>query len=133
MYRSNEFLKQIDTPEVLITLRKDGIVHAYYKKNVILDLELQMRMLEKFNEITGKKKSLFIFEPDEGVSITKEARDNAILIEDQTPVLATAVIANNLAYRMIANFYIKVQKPKSKYKVVENVEEAVKWLHSLKT
>jgi hypothetical protein len=124
-------IKEIKIPEATVSLRDDGIVYVRYNENTLLDVNLQMRMLEVLNEITGKKKSHFIFDAAEGLILTKEARDNAIAMEDKTPVLATAVVADNLGYRIIANFYIKVNKPKGKYKVVKSVEEGVIWLNSL--
>ena len=127
----SKIIKEIKIPEATVSLREDGIVHVYYQKNTFLNVELQMRILEIFNEITGKKKMLFIFEAGEGVIITKGARENAILIEDISPVLASAVVAPNLAYRLIANFYIKVKKIKGQYKVVRDLEEGIKWLKSL--
>jgi hypothetical protein len=126
-----KIVREIKIPEGTVSLREDGIVYVYYHKNTVVDIDVQKRMLEVFDEITGKKKSHFIFDADDGVIVTPEARDNAIVMEDQTPVLATAVVAKNLAYRLIANFYIKVNKPKGKYRVVKSIEEGVKWLKSL--
>ena len=126
-----KIVREIRIPEATVTLREDKIVHVYYYKNVVVDVELQMRILEVFNEITGKKKMNFIFDADDGVIVTPEARDNAIAMEGQTPVLATAVVAKNLAHRLIANFYVKVNKPKGKYKVVKSAEEGANWLNSL--
>lgn len=125
-------IKEIKLPEATLSLREDGIVHVFYHDNTILDIPLQLRMANAFNAIADNKKSYFIFEAGENVVVTKEARDNALKLEDVTPILASAVIAHNLAYRIIANFFIKVQMPKGKYKVVASMEDATKWLNSLK-
>jgi hypothetical protein len=124
-------IREKKLPEVTVSLHQDGIVYVHYNKNTFLNVELQMRILDIFNEVTEKKKYPFIFEADEGVIVTKGARENALLIEDISPVSASAVVAPNLAYRIIANFYLKVQKPKGKYKVVRNVEEGKEWIKSL--
>jgi len=126
-----EIIKQIKLPEATLSLRQDGIVQVWYHDHTILDIPLQLKMAEAFNNIADGKKSLFIFEAGEGVIVTKDARNNALKLEDSTPILASAVVANNLAYRIIANFFIKVQKPKGKYKVFASKEEAIKWLKSL--
>lgn len=126
-----KIIREIDFSEACISLREDGIVYVFYKDNTILDIDLQLKMVDLFNDITAFKKAKFIFDAGESVTITKEARDNAIKLEDTAPIGASAVIADNLAYRMIANFFIKVNKPKGKYKVVANLEEALKWLNSL--
>lgn len=128
-----KIIKQITLPEASLSLREDGIIHVFYNNNTVLDVPLQLRMADAFNEITDSQKSYFIFEAGENVVITKEARENALKLEDSTPILASAVVANNLAYRIIAIFFIKVQKPKGQYKVVANLEDALKWLKSLST
>jgi hypothetical protein len=124
-------IKEIKLPEATLSLREDGIVRVLYHDNTTLDVPLQLRMADAFNEITGGKKSFFIFEAGENVIVTKEARNNALKLEDVTPILASAVIAHNLAYRIIANFFIKVQKPKGQYKVVANMEDALSWLKTI--
>jgi hypothetical protein len=127
-----KIIKQIKLPEASLSLRDDGIILVFYNNGTILDVPLQLRMADAFNEIADHKKSLFIFEAGENVIVTKEARENALKLEASTPILASAVIAHNLAYRLIANFFLKVQKPEGQYKVVANKEEALKWLKSLK-
>lgn len=129
---SIKIIKQIKIPEATVSLWENGIVHVYYNDNLVLDIPVQLKMADVFNEITNHKKSHFIFEAGDGVTITKEARDNALKLEDSTPILASAVIASNLAYRMIANFFLKVQRPKGQYRVVANMDEAVTWLQNLK-
>lgn len=124
-------VKQIKIAEATVSLLDNGIVHTYYHDHTVLDIDLQLKMASIFNEIADNKKSYFIFEAGDGVTITKEARDNALKLEDSTPILASAVVAQNLAYRMIANFFLKVQKPKGKYKIVGNIEEAISWFSSL--
>ena len=68
----------------------------------------------------------------ENVSLSKEARDNAVKIEDQSMLGATAVVVDTLAYKLIANFYLKFNKPKRPYKVFSKEEEAIKWLKTIK-
>lgn len=124
--------KQIKIHEATVSLWENEIVHVYYNDNTVLDIDLQLKMAAIFNEITQYKKSHFIFEAGEDVTITKEARDNALKLEDSTPILASAVIAQNLAYRIIANFFLKVQKPKGQYRVVANFNDAIEWINKLK-
>ncbi len=123
-----KIIKTIEFSEAVLSLREDGIVHVFYNDNTVLDITLQLKMADAFNEIASGTPSLFIFDAGENVQVTKEARDNALKLEDSTPIKASAVIAKNLAYRMIANFFLKVQKPKGKYRVVANIDEAVEWL-----
>ncbi|MBP7809846.1 MAG: hypothetical protein KA163_11175 [Bacteroidia bacterium] len=126
-----KIIRQIELTEATLSLREDGIVLVFYHDNTVLDIPVQLKMADAFNEIADGIPSLFVFTAGEGVTITKEARDNALKLEDSTPIKASAVVADNLAYRIIANFFLKVQKPKGKYRVVANLEDAIKWLKSL--
>lgn len=121
-------IKEIILPEVTISLKNDGITYVFFKKNCVLDVTLQLRMLDIYNEITNKKLTPFIFEADEGLIVTKEARDNAITIEESSPCKAMAVVVTNIAYALIANFYMKFNKPKRPYKVFSKRAEALEWL-----
>jgi hypothetical protein len=123
-------VKEIEIPEAFIRLRSDSILHVHYKRNTTLDVELQVRMRNIFNEMTGGLKSNFIFSAAEGFALTKEARENSTILDSNSPISAYAVIANNLAYRIIANFYLKVNKPTVPYKLFQTIEEAVKWLYT---
>lgn len=126
-----KIIRQIELTEATLSLRDDGIVLVFYNDNTVLDIPVQLKMADAFNQIADGIPSLFVFTAGEGVTITKEARDNALKLEDSTPIKASAVVADNLAYRIIANFFLKVQKPKGKYRVVANLEDAIKWLKSL--
>jgi hypothetical protein len=127
----DSIVKEIEIAQAFIRLRADGIVHVHYKKNTTLDVPLQEKMREIYHEITGGIKGKFIFSADEGFIFSKEARDNAPRNNEKSPILYYALIASNLAYRIIGNFYIKVTKPKGNYKLFSNVKEAVEWLNSV--
>lgn len=120
--------KTIEIPEAIIHLRSDMIVHIIYKEGVVIDVPLQQRVLEKFNELCEGKKLPFLFDAMDHVTVTKEAKLNAIEMENKTPVLATAVFAKSLAYKLIADFYLKINKPKKPFKVFRKKEDAITWL-----
>src|SRR6185369_10407077 len=109
--------KEVKINEATISLRADGIVYVLFHKNVTLDLELQMLLLNIYRDITGTEKRPFLFEAFEGVKVTREARDNAIRIESEAPGCAYAVVAQSPAYWLLATFYLTVKKPLNPYKV----------------
>ncbi len=124
-------LKQLEIEEAIIRLRSDGIVHVHYKKNIIMDVGLQTNMRVMFNDITNNKKSKFIFTASEGFSMTKEARENGPKLQENNPILYYAIVVDNLAYKILVNFYLRVFKPKGNYRMVKSIREGVDWLHSL--
>jgi hypothetical protein len=111
-------VRQIEIPEASIKLRSDGIIMVNYKKNITLDVDLQVRMREIYLKLTNNKKSMFVFQADEGFALTKEARENSEKLAGSSPILAYAIIVNN---------------PKVAFKLFPNVDDAIKWLHTLKT
>jgi hypothetical protein len=128
MLADSEIVRQIKINESTVSLRADGIVQVLFHKNITLDLALQMLLLRIFNEITEKKKHPFLYEALEGVKVTKEARDNAISIESKGPGNAYALVAVSPAYRLMANFYVKIKPTLNPYKIFSKREEAIEWL-----
>lgn len=128
---SHLILKEIDLIDVNLKLISNNIVYVHLKDNCEININWQEKMLKVYEEITEGKRMHFLFTAGDGVSITKEARDNATKIEDQSLIGASAVVVDNLAYKLIANFYLKFNKPKRPYKVFSNKSEAVLWLKTI--
>jgi hypothetical protein len=130
--QSNHHIARLEHDKFIVAKRDDGIYHVYLKDRTVLDLALQKEMLDFYRQITNNIDGLFIFEAGHMCNVTKQARENAILIEDEVPVCASVVYVQNLVYKMIANFFNRFNKPKQPYLVVTNFDEGIKWLKSLK-
>ena len=121
-------ISEIDLAEANVALKSNGIAYVFFKDNTEINVELQVRLIEVYDKITNRKPTPFVFFAGDDVTITKEARNNASLLADKSPLNATAIVINNLAYKIIANFYMKFNKPKQPYKIFKNEKEAIKWL-----
>jgi hypothetical protein len=124
-------IRKIDHEMVIVALRNDGLVHVYFKPGIEITVPFQDELLSMYNEITDGKKAKFIFEGGEFVSITKDARENAISIEERSPTLASAILVMNLGQKIIADFYYLVNKPKQPFKVFSSFPKAIDWLNQL--
>lgn len=133
MKQEEHIVFSVDRKRIIIAKRDDGIVHVYYKDNTVLDLALQIEIRDIINEIQKGEKGLFIYEAGNKCSITKEARDNAIAMEDQVPSIASVIYVQNAVYKMIANFYYKFNKPKQLFFVVSDFEKGIEWLKEQKS
>ena len=120
--------KTIETEEAIIHLRTDGLIHVTFKEGTEIDVSLQDRLLIIYLQLCGDKKRPFLYTGIGDVSITKEGREYSAKLEDVFPASATAVIADNIAYKLIANFYLKVNKPKTPFKVFNDIPSAELWL-----
>ncbi|MES2132669.1 MAG: hypothetical protein V4506_09980 [Bacteroidota bacterium] len=121
-------IKEVDLPEANVALMSDGIMYVLFKENSMLDITLQLKLFATYDEITQGKKVPFLFIADDGVTVTKEARENAILQEKNVPRLASAILVTSLAYKLVANFYLQFNKPKIPYKVFTSRNAAIEWL-----
>lgn len=131
MSPKTEIVRKIEHDQVIICMRDDGIIHVTFLPNTEITIEFQHELIEHYKTITENKKSRFIFEGGEFISIDKEARENAIKIEGLSPCVASAVVVKNLGQKIIADFYYMVNKPKLPFKVFWNFDNAIEWLKSL--
>lgn len=120
-------LKVIETSTTVFTLLDNGVGHMHIKDDTTMDIPEQMENLEALIQLTNGQRTPFYVTAGKHVIITKDARDNAILIENQSPMYGTAVVVENVAYRLIADFYYKINKPKNPYKVFSTVAAAKDW------
>ena len=121
-------LRKIDQPKVEIHLYDDWYIHVHFRDNEVINVQLQDELLNIYLELTEGKLYRFLFTGGEFVSISKEARYHANEIEDISPLGASAIVLSNLAHKIIADFYYRINKPKRPYKVLWSKEKAVKWL-----
>jgi hypothetical protein len=128
MLQQERIIKKVETAQYIVGVRDDGIIHVFYKEHTELDVKLQLEMLDVYFELCENKPYPFIFEAEEYITITKEARDNALSLEDKSPLAVSAILVKNLAHKLIADFYLKFNKPRRPYKVFKNFEEGVDWL-----
>jgi len=132
MNQPEEILREIVHEQVIVAMRRDGIVQVVFMPNTEITIEFQDILGGLYDQITQGQKAYFVFEGGEFVSITKEARENAIKIENDSATLASAIVINNLAQRIIADFYYAVNRPKLPYKVFSSFEKGIAWLNSIK-
>lgn len=128
MKQQDRLLRSIEIEEAIVGLRKDGIIHVYYKPRTEITVDLQARMMDVLNDITAKQRRPVIYQAGENCTVTKDARENAIRTEHLAPTMASVVYVNNLAHKIIAEFYYKFNKPKQPYKVVSDFDEGIEWL-----
>lgn len=130
MQDRDSLLTRVEIETAIIAIRKDGIIHAYFKAGTVLDVKLQYRALEIYLFLAGDKKRGVIYEAGPNCRLTKEARENAFNLEDKAPFYASAVLVKNGYQKVIAEFYYKVRKPKDPYGVFWKFDKAIEFLKS---
>lgn len=96
-----------ETSITTMKLRSDGIVHVHMKDNIVFDVTEQLEHLHACVEFVNGVNHPFMFTAGDYVSVTKEARENAKSLEAISPMYAIAIVVDNLAYKLIAEFLSK--------------------------
>lgn len=125
----NDFTKEIVTPTVRLRLLACGIVHYTYLPNSEVDEKEHQRNHHALIELIGKtKKYPLLIDADEFINVTPEARKLIRKLESIVPISARALIITSLGQRILASFYIKIQKPIVPTKIFNNYEDGIQWL-----
>ncbi len=124
----NTVIKSIETDFAHINLLKDKIGHVHFKANTELNKTIQHQLLKSYKELTDNPIP-FIYSSEEFLSSTKDAPQFAKSIEKLSPINMKVIIVQNLAQRIVANFYYKTHKPLNPYKVFTSFDAGVKWIN----
>jgi hypothetical protein len=120
--------KKIETSAAHISLCDDGIVRVLFKKKVEIDIIRTKENHEAYNKLVENKKYAFLFYAEDGdVIYTNEAGKYSRSMEEAYPKTCIAVLVKTLGHRLIANFYLKINKPKVPFMVFNNLKDAEAW------
>lgn len=108
----------------------DGIMHICFKKDSIVELEHIEEIIEVRRGLQQGERTLTLVDTGKLWRVEKDARQKAASSNMINQNIALAIIAKTLANRLIANFYMKVDKPNVPTKMFNNYEEAKAWLKS---
>lgn len=132
--RHSNILYTIDLDEVAtITLYEDSIVEVLWlpkKEEVTLE---EMQLVKKTigelsdGELVGVYTITYPF-----MSSTTEAQKYAASDEGNTFTYANAVLIDNLAKKLLYNFFLSINNSSTPIKAFTNREDAIEWLKQLK-
>jgi hypothetical protein len=121
-----------DTPVSQIRKRDDGVIEIRMKKNVEIDLENTKRNTTLHRALASGEKAPFLIILEPFASITKEARDWHGLKMHSEYRLAEAVVAKDLAQRIILKFYANFYKRDHPVRIFTEQAEGEKWLKEMR-
>ena len=125
----DNFTKEIITPTVRLRLLTCGIIHYTYLPNSEVDVAEHQRNHDALIELIGsKQKYPLLIDADEFINVTPEARKFIRKLESVVPISARAMIITSLGHRILASFYIKIQKPIVPTKIFNNYADGIQWL-----
>lgn len=105
----------------------DGIFYMYYKPLKLLDISIARKIVQ--DRIAFKEGVTYpsLFDIQRVEHSTKEARDY-MADEGNQLVRASAIMVSSPVLRMMANFFIMVNKPKNPTRMFTDERSALDWL-----
>jgi hypothetical protein len=127
----SKYIQEIDLAHTVLRMRDDGIVQVNFSDKLEIDINEVKEIVEAQKELSKGKKVLVLNIAGKQTSATSAARDFAASQDAVKYTLAEAYIVNNLAQKLVGNFYVNFHKPKAPTKIFTNEADAVNWLKSL--
>lgn len=108
-------------------LRSDNIVQINLFDNKEITRKEVEILVEETLKLTNKILHPVIIYVGEFASFTEDARAYSASEQGKRACTAEAFIINNLGHKLIANFYLTVNKPVKPVKFFENEIDAINW------
>ena len=127
----NESAPKAKETDLVKMFLEDGILHFYYKAIEHLDLDMAIKCVQDRLEFTEYKAYPCLVDFILLKNSTKEARDY-FAKEGNEGIIANALLVKSSAFKMMANFYVMVNKPTNPTRLFTDKESALKWLEQYK-
>lgn len=126
----SDIVKGVDLVHSTVCLRKDGILEIVCSDDTIMEVHHIREVLKATNEIGNGKRFPTITMAGKYTTVTKEAREFMATKEAVQFSIVEAYVIQSLAQKILANFYLKFNKPPVKTKIFTDKTKAILWLRT---
>lgn len=126
----SEIVEVVEFEKSTYHFTSEGIVIVNVHDNANEELK---NVKEEHEYLRTKKEYLplrILVKPGKGTTVTNEVREYVNLPGSMETVNCQAILVDNLAHKIIANFMMRLYKQPNKFKVFSTEKEAVKWLRA---
>jgi len=127
-----KLLQEINIEYCRLQLFENDLVRIEIKGNFNIGAAESEKITDILGSLANGKKMRVLMVADEITQFDKSAREYSAGEAGSRYTLADALVVKNLAQKIMANFYVSVNKPKVPSKTFNSEEEAKKWLLGLK-
>jgi hypothetical protein len=121
-------MKTIDQKKITVSMLKEGILYLHLKAGSEIELADAVLAIEAMGKLGGGKKYPVLIDAGEFASVDKEVRIFSASPESNIYTVADAIAYISVAQKLIADFYIKYNKPVVPTKAFPTKNEAMSWL-----
>ena len=109
-----------------------NIIHAQYVDGAHLELDDAKKLIAAYEELAQGDKVFSLADVSGGKNMTLDSDAQQLMSREgkfikEGNIIATGVVLNSLAIRMVARFFIRFHKPVYPMKIFSTKEEAIKW------
>lgn len=121
----------LNTDVIKVSVHPNGYTELLLKDKALFDTKDIIESKNFITSILKDKKAFILLEAEGDVFTTKEARELAASAEHASHHGAVAICSDKLAYKILGNVYIKINKPYAPTKFFTKKDEAVDWLNTI--
>lgn len=125
-----DVIKEIIVEQAKISLRADGIIEINSTDYFEYDVKHVLENYDYIKKIKTTEKALILNVVGYNATMTKEVREYVAVGHHQVFIKAEAFVIKSLAHKLLASFYIKINKPKVPTGFFNTKIDAEKWLKS---
>ena len=121
-------MTSINSEKTIVSLIENNIIHIHLKSNQEIALNDAQEILESMGIVGGGKKYPVFIDAGEFVSVDDDVRSFSASKVGNIYTIADAIAIDNMAQKLLANFYLKNDHPKVPTKIFSNKHDALAWL-----
>lgn len=114
-----------------VQLYEPALVRIEIFSGTVIGLKESKSMNDAIGALSEGKESLVLIVADEFAQFDRDSSDFSASEEGQRYTIADALVVKSLSQKILANFYLKFNKPAKPTRIFTNEEEAITWLFSL--
>lgn len=123
-------VRELILPHTHLRLRSDGILQINYPDHFSFTVVESIESVNAIGEITNGIPHVLLKIPGKYTTVDKGCRDHVSKGDGARFSIAEAFIIESLAHKLVANFYIKFEKPQKPTAFFQHIPEAEKWLRT---
>ncbi|HXB40873.1 MAG TPA: hypothetical protein VNZ49_10050 [Bacteroidia bacterium] len=131
MNKPYKIIDRLELPHTKVELRDDGIIQFFYGANKEYTMEETHELEEAVKALTKGITHMSLRIAGEYTSVNTEVMKYLSRGRGTLFTLADAFVIHSLSQKILANFYLHINRPILPTRVFNKVEEAEAWLQSL--
>ena len=120
--------KKVMTSKMTMFMDAMGVIHIKYFAKSEMNIESAREEIQYINQMTSGKKAPCLVDITNVKSVTRGARLYYSSEAATNVIAAAALLINSQVSRILANFFLGINKPQMPVKLFNSEEQAVEWL-----